>query len=207
MTGRVLDITPPLSAATPVWPGDVPFRRRVGPEVDGVVLSSVETTLHAGAHVDAPLHTDPDGASLDDLPLDCFVGPCAVVEVRVAPRGRVSLADVGFAFSAPRLLVKTGFASEPGRLPDGFAGLSVELVEAAAAAGVVLVGIDTPSVDPAADLDLSAHRALGRHGLAGLEGIDLSAVAPGVYTLVALPLRLCGAEASPVRAVLLSPAD
>lgn len=204
LTGpTVIDLSPVLSGMTPVWPGDVPVRRKVGPEVDGVVLSSLETTLHAGAHVDAPLHTDPDGTSIDALPLTHFVGPCLVVEVHVAPRGRVGLADVGGTFPAPRLLVKTGSFADAGRLADGFAGLAVELVEAAAAAGVVLIGIDTPSVDPAGDLDLSAHRALGRRGMAGLEGLDLSRVEPGRYTLVALPLRLEGAEASPVRAVLL----
>lgn len=199
---RIVDISPVLSGATPVWPGDVPVRRRPGPEVEGVVVSSLETTLHAGAHLDAPLHTDPDGAAIDELPLDRFVGPCVVVAVRTEPGGRAGVADVPGGFPAARLLVKTGFVPA-GRLDSGFAGLSVELVEAAHAAGVVLIGIDTPSVDPPGDLELAAHRALARRGMAGLEGLDLSRVEPGPYTLVALPLRLEGAEASPVRAVLL----
>ena len=68
--------------------------------------------------------------------------------------------------------------------------------------GVRLVGIDTPSVDPFDAADLPAHRACGEHGIIILEGLVLRDVPAGLYELIALPLRLVGFEASPVRAVL-----
>ncbi|MGZ3689604.1 MAG: cyclase family protein, partial [Bdellovibrionota bacterium] len=80
--------------------------------------------------------------------------------------------------------------------------LSAELIDALAAKGVILVGIDTPSVDPAEDQALETHQAIARHNLANLEGIVLDQVPEGIYELTALPLKLQGADASPVRAVL-----
>lgn len=105
--------------------------------------------------------------------------------------------------TAPRVLFKTGSYPDPTHFNTDFCSLSPELIEELALNGVCLVGIDTPSIDPAESKDLPSHAMVAAHDLAILEGVVLDHVADGVYTLVALPLRIEGADASPVRAVLL----
>lgn len=202
---RLFDLSPPLSHRLAVWPGDVPFTRDVTTPPDGTTFSSIRTTLHLGSHADAPLHVVAGAPSIDAVPLETWVGPCHVVEARVAPGGRVRLEDLGEEPAAPRLLVKTGTYGDRERFDEGFAGLDPHLATELAARGVVLVGVDTPSVDPYEDHAYTAHRALVAAGVAWLEGLVLSHVPPGLYDLVALPLRIEGGDGSPVRAVLVAP--
>ncbi len=201
---RLYDLSPPLSPRIAVWPGDVPFTRDVTTPPDGTTFSSIATTLHLGSHADAPLHMVAGAASIDAVPLETWIGPCHVVEARVPPRGRVRLEDLAEEPAAPRLLVKTGTSGDRERWDDGFAGLDPSLAAGLAARGVVLVGIDTPSVDPYADHGYAAHRALVAAGVAWLEGLVLAHVPPGRYELAALPLRIEGGDGSPVRAVLVA---
>jgi arylformamidase len=202
---RLYDLSPPLSPRIAVWPGDVPFSRDVTSHPDGTTFSSIATTLHVGSHADAPLHMAAGAASIDAVPLETWIGPCQVVEARVAPRGRVRLGDLAEPPAAPRLLLKTGTFHDRERWDDAFAGLDPSLAAELAARGVALVGIDTPSVDPFEDEAFTAHRALLRAGVAWLEGLVLSHVPPGLYDLAALPLRIEGGDGSPVRAVLVAP--
>ena len=202
---RLIDISPLLSPRTAVWPGDVPFRRDAGASFGtggNLELSSITTTLHVGAHADAPRHTAPHGEPIDRRPLGLYYGPCEVVDVPGAA-GRIRPADLPGPVRAPRVLLRTGTFPDPERFERGFASLSPALVDDLAAQGVVLVGIDTPSVDPFDDALLEAHGALLRNGMANLEGLVLGHVAPGLYTLAAFPLRIEGGDGSPVRAVLL----
>lgn len=202
---RFIDLSPPLSSRLAVWPGDVAFSRNVTSHPDGTTFSSIATTLHIGSHADAPLHMVPGAPAIDALPLETWIGPCQVVEARVGPRGRVRLEDLSEPPHAPRLLVKTGTFPDRERFTGDFAGLDPSLAVELAARGVVLVGIDTPSVDPFEDEAFEAHRALVRARVAWLEGLVLADVAPGLYDLVALPLRIEGGDGSPVRAVLVAP--
>ena len=201
---RLIDLSPPLSPRLAVWPGDVPFSRRTSTPTDGVTLSSITTTLHAGSHADAPVHVTPGAPAIDAVPLETWVGPCQVVAARVGPGGRVRLEDLVEPPSAPRLLVKSGTFPDRERFTKDFAGLAPSLAAELAARGVVLVGIDTPSIDPWGDSALEAHHAFEAAGIACLEGLVLAHVPPGLYGLVALPLRIEGGDASPVRAVLVA---
>ncbi len=203
MGASFIDISPPLHAGIAVWPGDVAFSRELTCSFDdaGVAASSVRTTLHAGAHADAPSHLHRDGASIDQRDLALYYGPCEVVEVMVAAGGRVP--PVG-AVRAPRVLFKTGSSPDPDAFDEDFAALSPELIDDLALQGVVLVGIDTPSVDPFRSVGLESHKAAFANDLAILEGLVLDEVQPGLYTLIALPLKVVGADASPVRAVLMT---
>jgi len=118
------------------------------------------------------------------------------------------LGDIDLA-EPPRLLLKTGSVPAAGdgptAFPESFSALSPELAHALGAAGALLVGLDTPSVDPFDSTDLAAHHALVAGGVVNLEGLVLEEVPPGLYELIALPLRLVGLDASPVRAVLRAP--
>jgi arylformamidase len=201
---RLLDISPLVSERLPVWPGDTPYRRTIRASFengDPYLASSIETTLHVGAHADAPGHATWGAGTIDEQPLASYYGACQVVKVSVPEGGRVGPEDLPGELAASRLLIRTD-SFPPERFGTRFAGLSPGLAPWLAERGVVLVGLDTPSVDPFDDPRLESHRALAEHRIATLEGLVLRDVAPGVYTLIALPLRLEGADASPVRAVL-----
>ena len=171
---------------------------------DHLELSSIRTTVHLGAHADAPSHYIKGGQGIGERSLDYYYGPCQVMEVGTAPGQRILPGDLKGALQAPRLLLKTGSYRDPQSFHEGFTSLSPELVDHAHDAGVILIGVDTPSVDPFSDKVLESHQALARHDMANLEGLVLDTVEPGQYTLIALPLRILAADASPVRAVLLS---
>lgn len=203
---ELIDVSPRLHAGLAVWPGDTRFGlERLLRLADGdpLELSALRSTVHAGAHADAPSHFRPGAPAIDRLPLAPYFGPCRLIDAAVGPRGRVRPADLAAEVDAPRVLIRTGTRPDPDRWSEDFAGLSVELVRHLGERGVVLAGIDTPSMDPFADPAIPAHHALAEHGIAILEGLDLAGVPAGRYTLAAFPLRLAGAEASPVRAVLI----
>ncbi|MEZ4264897.1 MAG: cyclase family protein [Myxococcota bacterium] len=202
---KLIDISPQIGPGIAVWPGDVPFSRQVALDLDAgahLTLSAITTTLHLGAHADAPNHYARGGQGIGERPLDTYYGLCQVMRVAVPPGARIQPADLPSPVTAPRVLLHTGTQPDADAFPTDFASLSVALVEALAAAGVILVGIDTPSVDPFDDKVLHSHHALARHDMANLEGLRLAHVSPGLYTLIALPLALTGADASPVRAAL-----
>lgn len=170
---------------------------------DHLGLSSITTTVHVGAHVDAPNHYRAGAESIDARKLEYYLGACQVIRVKAAPGARLRPEDCAHVrIEAPRVLIRTESFTDPEHWHTEFNSLSREFVAWLASQGVRLVGIDTPSIDPAKDQELESHQAVYRHGMAILEGIVLSGVPEGVYQLSALPLRLAGADASPVRAVL-----
>jgi arylformamidase len=200
------DISPEISTNSAVFPGDLPFRRIVALDFKkghNLTLSSIQSTLHIGAHADSPGHYHPDGSGIDTRPLDYYFGDCQVISVSPARGARIKVADLkGKKITAPRVLLKTLSYPDPNKWSDDFNSLSPELVNHLAAQGVKLIGIDTPSVDPADDKVLESHQAVFANDLAILEGIVLNEVADGNYTLIALPLKIKDADASPVRAIL-----
>ena len=205
---RLWDISPPVAASTPVYPGDQPFELRwtstQGPD-SAASVGSLTTTTHIGAHADAPLHYDPQGLAIGALALEPYIGHCRVVHAwNGGPRlGWEQLAHALPASGPipPRILVRT-YRRQPGHWDPGLSGLAPELLERLADRGVLLVGTDSASVDPADSTALESHQVLRRRGLRVLEGLCLDAVPEGDYELIALPLRLIEADASPVRAVL-----
>jgi arylformamidase len=201
-----IDISPVVGGDSAVFPGDVAFHRDVSADTGQghhLTLSSIETTVHIGAHTDAPNHFAAGAPGIDRVPLGRYRGACQVVTVRKAPGTTILPADLaGIDLRAPRVLFKTLSFPNPRVFNADFVALSAELVESLGRAGVQLVGIDTPSIDPSQSKTLPAHHATARAGMGILEGIVLDAVEDGLYELVALPLRLAGADASPVRAVL-----
>lgn len=202
---RIHDISPLISPRLAVWPGDRPYTRHVAlalAEGANLDLSSIHTTVHLGAHADAPSHFARDGEGIGALDLAPYLGPCQVVSVDVARGARILPSHVPTPITAPRVLFRTGTYPDPERFNEDFASLSPELVRWLHRQGCVLVGLDTPSVDPFESKLLESHQALRETGLRNLEGLVLDGVRDGVYLLAALPLRLEGADASPVRAVL-----
>ena len=204
--GKFYDISPLLSERTAVFPGDQAFERKVAMDFargDPLALSSILSTVHLGAHTDAPSHYHRDGESIDQRGLHYYLGACQVVTISL-PRGERILPEHlnGVAIRAPRVLFKTGSFPNPDSWNADFNSLSPELVDWLAVKGGLLVGLDTPSVDPADSKALESHQAIYRGNMAILEGVVLEGVPDGVYTLIALPLKIEGGDASPVRAIL-----
>jgi arylformamidase len=203
--GRLIDISPLVSERIAVWPGDTPYRYTAnlsfaaGANLD---LGEVRSTVHLGAHADAPRHYHREGVGIEARDLDLYHGECEVLRVKVARGARITPDDLPHFPTAPRVLFQTGTFPDPERFDEDFASFSPELLELLADRGVRLVGIDTPSVDPFESKALESHQVLFERDMAVLEGLVLEHVEPGRYTLIALPLRLEGADASPVRAAL-----
>ena len=202
---RILDISPLISPRLKVWPGDHAFVRKsvILPTEGGPVdVGNIFTTLHLGAHADAPSHYVPGGPAIAEVDLGAYLGLCEVIQVDVAPGGRILPGHLKAPIRAPRVLFKTGSYPDSEAFREDFAALSPELVGALKAQGALLAGIDTPSVDPFASAALESHHALAGADMRVLEGLRLEGVEPGLYFLSALPLRIEEGDGSPVRAVL-----
>lgn len=167
-------------------------------------VSKWETSPHVGTHADAPLHVMRDGRGADALPLAPFVGPARVVDVRNA-RGSLSLSQLkagGWKPGTRRVLLQTGQTTATGMFPGQWPSLSEETAQALVADGLVLLGVDAPSVDDRESKTLAVHRVLfGAHCYV-LENLDLREVTAGEYQLLAPPLKVGGGDAAPVRAFL-----
>lgn len=204
---KLWDISAPIAPGSPVFPGDTPYTQTWSATLSPgcpVNVASLTLSPHVGTHADAPLHYDAEGATAGTLALDPYLGPCRVVHVR-GTASRVTLDEVADALTdplPPRLLVRTYATAPVDRWDPDFRALDPALIEHLADRGVVLVGIDTASIDPADCKTLQSHQVIRRRGLRVLENLVLDAVAPGDYELIALPLKLMAADASPVRAVL-----
>lgn len=205
---KIYDISPLISDRIAVFPGDQRFERQIAMDFtqgDHLALSAVRTTVHLGAHTDAPNHYHRDGKAIHERDLSYYLGRCQVITVHL-PRGeRIRLEHLkGTKIEAPRVLFRTDSFPDPDQWNGDFNSFSPELMDELARQKVILVGIDTPSVDPADSKALEAHQAIYRNNMAILEGIVLTNVPDGIYSLSALPLRIEGGDASPVRAVLIS---
>jgi arylformamidase len=208
LEGReILDITPIVNSQMAVFPGDTSFKEDFVMDMHkghNLTLSSIKTTVHLGAHTDAPNHYSIDGVGIEARSLDYYFGKCQVIEVSLPRGSRIKMADLkNQSIKAQRVLFKTLSFPDPYKWNGDFVSLSKELVEYLASQKVKLVGIDTPSIDLADDKILESHQAVARNDMGILEGIVLDHVKPGLYDLIALPLKIQGADASPVRAVLL----
>ena len=205
--GECFDISPLVTSRLGVFPGDVPFRlnQEMGfNQGHHLELHSIQTTLHIGAHADAPSHYHPDGVKMEKVKLMSYIGRCNVIDVSHCPRGhRIEPKDFDWnLISTSKILFKTGSFPDPNQWNSDFVALSPELIFKLAAKNVDLVGIDTPSVDLEDCKNLYSHQALFATKMAVLEGLDLMGCPEGCYFLMAVPLKLGGAEASPVRALL-----
>ena len=203
---KIFDITPVVSSEIAVFPGDTQYENTFlmnWNQEHHLSLSKIQTTVHLGAHADAPSHYHREGESIEMRDVSLYMGLAQVMSVEKKLGSRIHPRDLKSSIQAPRVLFKTKSFPNPNRWNPDFMGLSIELIQLLKSKGVKLVGIDTPSVDLSDDKVLEVHNEIYRSDLAILEGIVLDDVPEGIYDLIALPLKLKGAEASPVRAILL----
>ena len=207
----IIDISVPLSNSLVVWPSDPPLHieRRRFLEKDGANVSQLDMGVHSGTHVDPPLHFVPGGATVDQLPLDVLIGPADVVEFPVEER--ITASDLE-ARSIPRdcqrLLLRTRnslyWARGDTEFHTDYVAITADAASWIVERGIRLVGIDYLSIEPYKTPGHPVHKRLLEASVVVLETIDLSAVLPGRYDLICLPLRIAGGDGSPARAVLVS---
>ena len=206
MPDPLWDISPPVHAGSPVFPGDTAYAQRWSAEIGPgcpVNVGALTLSPHIGAHADAPLHYDPAGAAVGALDLAPYLGPCRVVHA-IGVRPLLLWEHLAHAARGlpPRLLVRTYARMPLDRWDAELTGFAPATLERLADLGVRLVGIDSASIDPAASKTLDAHQVIRRRDMRVLENLLLDEVPEGDYELIALPLKLISADASPVRAVL-----
>ncbi|RGE46193.1 arylformamidase [Comamonas testosteroni] len=210
MTRQIWDISPPIAPSSPVFPGDTAYSQEwcatIGPGCP-VNVSAIHLSPHVGAHADAPLHYDAQGAAIGAVDLNAFLGPCRVIHA-MGCGPLIEWQHIEHAINSDlpeqvpeRILVRT-YQTAPTSWDPDLAAYAPETVQKLADLGVKLIGIDTASIDPATSKTLDSHMVIRQRGLRVLENLVLDDVAEGDYELIALPLKLTQADASPVRAIL-----
>ena len=210
---KIFDISRPLFNGLAPWPGDTAFRFDLKwkmAEGASVNVGAIEMGVHNGSHADAPLHFSANASPIDQMPLETYLGDAVVVdlETRLGTNDfrEISVADLessaGALAAAPRLLLKTGIWKDPTVFPERIPVMARDAVAWLGQRNLKLLGLDLPSVDPIDSKTLDNHHALAAAGIAIVESLDLTGVEAGTYHFSALPLRISGGDAAPVRAVL-----
>lgn len=195
-----------LNKETAEWPGDTPFQFQISwsKEQSGSVnVGQITTSTHIGTHIDAPFHFDNAGLKVHELPLENYILEAVVVDVRgnsEVSKEMLRNVQVG---PAKAVLFKTSAWQNRSEFPEDIPLFNVDVVEWMIENKLVLFGVDLPSVDAVTSKELPMHHALGEAGRYILEGIVLDNIQEGIYKLIALPLKIEGADGSPVRAVLI----
>lgn len=205
---KIWDISPPVSTASPVFPGDTPYDQEWTWQLSEqcpVNVSALRMSPHVGAHADAPLHYQADAMSAGEMDLLPFIGICRVIHA-IGCQGLIKPQHIEHALLQvpPRILVRTYKENIPTTWQDDFAAFAPETIDLLHAHGVRLIGLDTPSIDPSTSKTLESHQRILSYDIRVLENLDLCEVEADDYELIALPLKLMQADASPVRAILRS---
>ncbi|MTD31618.1 arylformamidase [Planomicrobium sp. YIM 101495] len=204
MTKEIIDITMPLRSETPEWPGDTPFdfHLSVTKEQSGSVnIGQLTASTHIGTHIDAPFHYDEHGMTVEQLPLNVYLTTAQVVDVTGLKEITESdMPEVKSGVTA--ILLKTNAWTDRSVFPSAWPLFDPAIASWMSEHAITLLGVDVPSIDPETSKELPMHHAMKDNHRYILEGIVLDKVAEGVYGLTALPLKIAGADGSPVRAVL-----
>jgi len=210
---KIWDISRTLADVLAPWPGDTPFHFKLTRQIpagDVVNLGAITTSVHNGTHADARFHFEATGETMERAPLDIYLGPAMVVDLADQFAGGdktlIEIDDLKPAAKsiseAPRLLIKTSVWRDSTIFPERIPVIAPEVADWLAAKGVRLLALDLPSVDAIDAKVLNNHFALARAGISIIESLDLSGVQAGAYHFAALPLKIAGADGSPVRALL-----
>ncbi len=211
---KIWDVSRTLSSQLAEWPGDEPCRFRLTREKEkgqSVNLGAISMSVHNGTHADARFHFDTNGESIEKASLETYLGRATVVDLAQAFLGSkekqlITIEDLWPSTetiaATSRVLVKTGRWSDSTIFPDKIPVIAADVPAWLQKNGVKLLGLDLPSVDELDSKSLQNHHALAGAGIAIVESLDLSDVAPGTYHFAALPLKIAGGDGAPMRAVL-----
>ncbi|WP_105995966.1 cyclase family protein [Staphylococcus agnetis] len=199
-----IDITHALSKDWAEWPGDTPFQFNyfaTKAQTDSVNIGEIVGSTHIATHVDAPKHFDDDGLTVDLLPVERFIGIATVVTLLDIP-----VIEVDHLKSCPIegtiILIQTQRESHPSVFPEEIPVLSIAAIDYLASIGIEVIGVDVPSVDPIDSETLENHHRIAHHEMYNIENLRLAHVKAGIYQFIGLPLKISGADASYIRAVI-----
>jgi arylformamidase len=211
---KIWDISRTLSNDLAEWPGDEPYRFRLTKEKTkgaSVNLGAISMSVHNGTHADARFHFDTNGASIEKVPLEPYLGRATVVDLAQAfldskEKNLITIEDLKphaeQIAATSRLIIKTARWSDSTVFPNKIPVIAADVPAWLQKNGVRLLGLDLPSVDEIDSKSLQNHHALAGAGVAIVESLDLGDVAPGIYHLAALPLKIAGGDGGPMRAIL-----
>jgi arylformamidase len=210
---QIFDISRALSNDLAPWPGDTAFHFELKwkmAEGATVNVGAVQMGVHNGTHADAVFHFEQGADTIERMPLETYLGDAVVLDLTkqfdIDRTRQITVADLEACAdalgSAPRLLLKTGVWKDSRIFPDWIPVIAPDVAEWLRLRKVKLLGLDLPSVDSIEAKKLVNHYALAAAGIAIVESLDLSGVEAGSYHFSALPLRIIGGDAGPVRAVL-----
>jgi arylformamidase len=207
---KAIDISLPISESLVVWPGDPPPRITQPTHLDRgdmLTITHLDMSAHTGTHVDAPAHFIAGGPGVDAIDLNVLVGPALVVHVpEVNALSARALEELAIPPGTERVLFRTRSSDQWARGGDEFLegsiGITADGAHWLVKHAIRLVGVDCLSVGPPDD-PVPTHLVLLRAGIVVVEGLNLSAVAPGMYRLVCLPLKIVGADGAPARVILI----
>jgi arylformamidase len=204
---KIIDVTVPLDASLPVYPGDTPFTIEAVKRIargDTSNVSTLHMSAHAGTHVDAPRHYFDDGPGADALPIELLLGRARVIEIQSRTGiGADELAAIDLSDDV-RILFKTANSRLWGSsdFHKDYVGVTASGAEHLIAHGIKVVGVDYLSVEEFKKPGAPAHHLLLGGGAIVIEGLNLRDVEPGVYDMVCLPLRIVGSDGAPARVLL-----
>jgi arylformamidase len=207
---KIFDISRPLFNGLAPWPGDTAFHFELKWKIaEGATVNvgAVTMGVHNGSHADAPFHFQQGADTIERMALETYFGEAVVVDLtnqfKDGARREITIADLAAAAdSAPRILLKTGVWKDSKKFPEWIPVLANDVPKWLEARKVKLLGLDLPSVDTIEAKVLVNHHALAAANIAIVESLDLSEVEAGTYHFSALPLRINGGDAAPVRAIL-----
>lgn len=203
--GRWIDVSQPLTNDIAVWPGDTPFSFHLSltkAETNSVNIGQLSTSTHTGTHVDAPFHFAEDGKKIHELDLQTFIGDARLIDVTGVPKVGVEELKSHDLLGVKRVILRTRSTYDFKQFPDQYTVLDENVGPYLKERGIILIGIDAPSVDAVDSKTLDAHHSLHQNGITILENLVLRDLTPGDYDLIALPLKIQDGDASPVRAVM-----
>jgi len=204
MTGWI-DITQPLRNTMAVWPGDTPFQFHLAvtkEESGSVNIGEISSSTHIGTHADAPFHFDNEGKTIDQIDPSIYIGKAIVIDL--TEKGEIRreyLENIDFQ-GVQRVLFKCLKEIDVDTFPDEVPYMDPEIGPFLKEKGIILIGIDSPSVDSITSKTLDTHHSLNRNGIHIIENLMLTKVEAGLYEFIALPLKIEGGDGSPVRAVV-----
>lgn len=208
---KIYDISLTIQPGMVVWPGDPKvelYRKEKIEDGANANVSYMGISVHTGTHVDAPYHFLNDGSAVDVMPLEVLVGPVLVVELPDSVKQIDEEIINSLSFNEPieRILFKTRnskfWSQDAGEFHPDFVAISADGAQALIDHGIKLTGIDYLSIAPYKN-SRPTHEIILKAGMVVIEGVDLSKVQPGNYTLVCMPLKLKDTDGSPARVILL----
>lgn len=210
---RLYDISISIEPGMPQWPGDDPVAERPLSRTseDVANVTQLNFTTHTGTHVDPPRHFVHDGRTIDDVPLERWVGPCWVADLTSSgPEVEVvELEAAGIPDGTERLILKTSntglWRSNPRAFVESYVGISLASASWIVERGIRLIGIDYLSIGGMHTTNVETHQLLLGNDVVIVEGLDLLEIEPGPYELLCFPLKIRAGDGAPARVALRGP--